>query len=298
MSYQLELRHMKYFLAVADELHFRKAAEKLYISQPGLSRQIKEMEAGLGLELFERTNRKVVLTKVGEYLQEELKGYFKELENIIQHARLLNNGLLGELKLGYVGSAMQEIIPKLLIAFKEKHPNILFNLAEIDNQKQIDGLMSGDIDIGFVRLERIPREFESHPILKEPFCLVLPNEHPINSRNFKKMLQFKDESFILFDPKYSPSYYEQVMQIFDDSGFTPIVSHSTVHSSSIYKLVENNFGISIVPKSLQINHLANVKFIELNRIPQRTTLSVVWKANNKNPLINDFLIEVKKDTME
>lgn len=296
MGYQLELRHLKYFLSVAEELHFRKAAELLYISQPGLSRQIKEMEKELDIQLFKRTNRKVVLTEVGEYLQKELKVHLKELESIIHHAKLLNDGLLGELKLGYVGSAMQEIIPKLLISFKEKHPNIFFNLTEMDNQKQMNSLMSGDIDIGFVRLIRIPRGLKSHVILKEPFCLVLPNKHPVSSKNFKELSQFKDESFILFDPKYSPAYFEKVMQIFDDSGYAPIVSHKTIHSTSIFKLVENNFGVSIIPKSLQSSHVKGVKFIELNNIPQRTTLSVVWNVNNKNLLVKDLLKELKVET--
>ena len=252
MSYQIEIRHIKYFLAVAEELHFRKAAEKLFISQPGLSRQIKQMEVDLGVVLFERHNRKVVLTKPGLYLQKELTQNLKNLTHILNHAKLLHDGMGGDLKLGYVGSAMQQIIPDLLLRFQKEHPEVLFSLKEMDNQRQIEGLLSHDIDMGFVRLERVPRGLEIQPVLKEPFCLVLPKNHPIDASNFKNISQFKDESFILFDPAYSAFYYENVMQIFDNSGFSPIISHNTIHASSIYKLVENNFGISIVPKSLQL----------------------------------------------
>lgn len=297
MSYQLEFRHLRYFLAVAEDLHFRKAAERLYISQPGLSKQIKDMEQGLGIKLFERHSRKVELTKAGAYLQKEFKQFFKEFEHTIQHAKLLNSGLLGDLKFGYVGSAMQQIIPNLLLSFRNKHPDVLFSLKEMDNQNQIDNLLSHDIDIGFVRLERVPRGLEIHPVLKESFCLVLPKKHPINSKNFKTVAQLKDESFILFDPEYSPSYYEKVMQIFDDCDFTPIVTHSTIHSGSIYKLVENNFGISIVPKSLKIKHLTGVKFIELHHIPQQTVLSAVWNADNRNPVLDDFLLGIRKSVV-
>lgn len=294
MSYHLELRHIRYFLAVAEDLHFRKAAERLYISQPGLSRQIKEMEEGIGIQLFERTNKKVSLTKAGVFLQKEFQEYFKGLEHTIQHARLLHDGLLGKLKLGYVGSAIQEVIPELLLAFRKKHEKVLFNLQEMDNQEQIKGLLSYDIDFGFMRTERVPRGLKTYPVLQECFCLVLPSDHPINADNFKNMAQLKDESFILFDPKYSSSYYEKVMQIFDDNGYTPIVTHNTIHASSIYKLVEHHFGISIVPKSLQFENLKGVKFIELNNIPQRTTLYAVWNESNRNPIINDFLREVEK----
>ena len=289
MGYQIELRHLRYFLAVAEELHFRKAAEKLFISQPGLSRQIKLFEEELGVVLFERHTRKVVLTKVGEYLKEEFTLQLKTLSHTLDTAKLLQDGKKGALKIGYVGSAMQDVIPNLLLSFEKNHPNILFNLKEIDNQKQLDGLLDFSLDIGFVRLERVPRALEIKTILKESFCLVLPQDHSINELNFKNLVQFKEESFILFDAKYSASYYEKVMQIFDDCGFTPLISHNTIHSSSIFKLVENNFGISIVPKSLAQKRGHHIKFIELDMISQKTTLSVIWNQKNSNPILQDVL---------
>lgn len=285
MGNQLELRHIKYFLAVAENLHFRKAAERLYISQPGLSRQIKQMEADLGITLFERHNRKVELTQSGLYLKEELTRNLKSLDAIFNHAKLLNEGAEGHLKFGYVGSAMQKIIPELLIKLNKQNPNIHFSLKEMDNQKQIESLISGDIDLGFVRLERAPKPLNIKPILKEYFCLVLPYDYPINENTFTSLKQFKNESFILFDPKYSASYFEKVMQIFDDNDFSPIVAHNTIHASSIYKLVENKFGISIVPKSLRTVNNKKIKFIELNKIHQKTTLSLIWNKTNRNPIL-------------
>ena len=294
MSYQLELRHLRYFLAVAEELHFRKAAERLFISQPGLSKQIKELEQHLDLQLFDRHNRKVALTPAGAYLKKELSHYFNGLEQIIEHSKLLDRGIVGNLKLGYVGSAMQQIIPDLLLAFRNLHPKILFSLKEMDNQTQIEGLLSQEIDLAFVRLENLPRGLKTHPVLRESFCLVLPQSHPIDSKSFKNLGQFKNESFILFDQKYSPSYYQKVMQLFEDSGFAPKVSHNTIHSNTIYKLVENNFGISIVPKSLQLKPQKGVKFIELNKLPHRTVLSAVWDPSNRNPALENILQLIKK----
>ena len=289
MDYQIELRHIRYFLAVAEDLHFRKAAERLYISQPGLSRQIKQMEEHLGVTLFERHNRKVVLTKAGDYLKKELTINLKNLEHTLSHAKLLNDGKNGDLKFGYVGSAMQEIIPNLLIELKNEHPNVLFSLKEMDNQKQINGLLSYDLDLGFVRLERVPRGLELKPILIESFCLVLPVEHKVNAENFMGLHQLKEESFILFDPTYSATYYEKVMQLFDESGFSPVISHNTIHAGSIYKLVENNFGISIVPKSLAVTTNKKIKFIELKKLKQKTVLSIVWNKNNRNPILEELL---------
>ncbi|MBU2061142.1 MAG: LysR family transcriptional regulator [Bacteroidetes bacterium] len=289
MSYQIELRHMRYFLSVAEELHFRKAAEKLFISQPGLSRQIKLLEEELGIILFERHNRKVVLTTVGEYLKTEFTQQLRVIESTLTNAKLIHDGKKGELKIGYVGSAMQDVIPNLLLKFEDKNPDILFDLKEIDNQKQIEDLVSLSLDIGFVRLERVPLTLEIKSILEENFCLVLPKNHPIDKENFENIAQFKEDSFILFDAKYSASYYEKVMQIFDDCNFTPIISHNTIHSSSIFKLVENNFGISIVPKSLAKKSGYRIKFIELDTIVQKTKLSIIWNKKNGNPLLKDFL---------
>lgn len=288
-SNQIEFRHLKYFLALATDLHFRKAAERLYISQPGLSRQIKQLEEDLGIKLFVRHNRKVELTQAGLYLQGELTKTFKRLDDIVDHAKLLNDGIAGNLKLGYIGSAMQKVIPELLLRFRTEHPNIIFSLNEMGNEEQVQALLKQEIDIGFVRMERVPRGLSTRSVFEDTFSLVLPKHHAISEANFKDLSQLKDESFILFDSSFSESYYINVMQIFDTSGFTPIVSHYTVNASSIFRLVENGFGVSIVPTSLKLGYDMGIKFVELKKIPQRTTLKMVWSGNNPNPILNSIL---------
>ena len=293
MSYQLELRHLKYFLAVAEDLHFRKAAERLFISQPGLSRQIRQMEEDLGITLFERHNRKVRLTKAGEYLQKELTRNLNNLDRIISYAKLINDGVNGELRLGYVGSAMQKLIPDLLLHFTRKHPNVTFSLNEMENNQQIHALLNEEIDIGFVRIERVPRGLNIHPLFEDTFSLVLPREHKLDESNLQSISQLKDEPFILFNASYSESYYEKVMQIFDSAGFAPIVSHYTVNAASIFRLVENGFGISIIPTALKYGYNMDVKFVELKNIPQRTTLKVVWNTDNSNPALKDLITIIR-----
>jgi DNA-binding transcriptional LysR family regulator len=289
MSNQTEIRHLKYFLAVAEELHFRKAADKLFISQPGLSRQIKQLEDDLGVQLFERSNKKVYLTKAGLYLQKEIKHTLKNLENVFEHTRFIHQGVEGEINLGYVGSAMQQVIPNLILQAKEKYENIQFSLNEMDNPEQIDALLSQEIDLAFVRMDKVPHELKIEPIFEYTFSLVLPKNHPIDAYNFKNLTQFKNEPFIFFEQSYSPDYYEKVMAIFTESGFSPIVSHNSVHASTIYKLVENNLGISIVPTVLKHGFSMNIKFIELVGISQRTTLSVAWNTKNRNPMLKNML---------
>ncbi|NAS31893.1 LysR family transcriptional regulator [Flavobacteriaceae bacterium R38] len=289
MSYQIELRHLKYFLAVAEDLHFRKAAEKLYISQPGLSRQIRQMEDDLNVKLFERNNRNVVLTPAGLYLKKEASTLLKNLENALSHTKLLDEGAEGKIKLGYVGSTMQNVIPDLLVAFRKHHPEVRFSLKEMYNMRQIEALLSQEIDVGFVRLNEVPDELNIKPVFKDTFSLVLPENHSSSSDNFTSLSQLKHESFILFEKDYSPAYYKSVMSIFDYGKFTPLVSHTTVHANTIFKLVENGFGIAIVPTSLKLGYDMPIKFIELSKIPQRTILSAVWNKKNRNPMLSKIL---------
>lgn len=289
MSNQTELRHLRYFLAVAEDLHFRKAAERLYISQPGLSRQIKQLEEQLGYPLFERNNRKVALTTAGAYLQTEVSTLLRKLEGVVRHAGLLHQGMEGRLNFGYVGSAMQDIIPELFLRFRAERPNIRYGLEALGNREQVARLLTHDIDIGFVRLEKLPKELESASLFVDTFSLVLPGNHPLNSSNFNSVEQLSNEGFILFEPAYSQPYYDKVMTIFADAGFVPDVSHRTVHATTIYRLVENGFGVSIVPTSLKKGYVANVKFIELKGIPQRTTLSAVWRKDDDNPALRAFV---------
>ena len=293
MSNRIEFRHLRYFLAVAEDLHFRKAADKLFISQPGLSKQIKQLEDDLGVKLFERHNRKVELTKTGEYLKEAVTKNLKNLESILNHAKLLDDGVEGNLRLGYVGSAMHEVIPKLLLGFSESHPNVVFSLNEMDNKRQIKSLLEQDIDLGFVRTNRVPKGLEILPVFEDTFSLVLPKSHKLDESNFKDLSQLEDEPFILFDTSYSESYHEVVMQIFDDFGFSPQISHYTVNAGSIFRLVENNLGVSIVPTTLKLGYDMDIKFIELKNIPQRTILRAVWSKENTNPSLKS-IVEIMK----
>ncbi|MGB5819046.1 MAG: LysR family transcriptional regulator [Saonia sp.] len=285
MSYQLELRHFNYFLAVAEELHFRKAAEKLFISQPGLSRQIKQMEEILDTQLFVRSKRKVSLTRAGIYLKGELEFIQNHLELTRKQLKLIGAGNFGEVRIGFLGSAMQNVIPELLLRLKDGFPEIKTSLEELSNMSQVHAIAKDRLDIGFVRLARAPEGIQIKPVFKDTFSLVLPKDHPMTINNFKGMRQLMPEDFILFSQDYSPLYFDTVMSICENAGFTPRVSHKSVHAQTIFKLVENKLGIAIVPTALQYGFQMDVKFIELKKIPQKAVLSVIWKEDNRNPAL-------------
>lgn len=289
MSYQLELRHFKYFMAVAEELHYRKAAEKLFISQPGLSRQIKQMEEILDAQLFVRSKKKVSLTPAGEYLRGELEYILNHLELTKKQLKLVNEGSSGELRIGFLGSAMQRVVPDLLVKLRDNYPNIKTSLDELSNHAQVDDVLKDKLDLGFVRLARVPKELEIKSVFEDTFSVVLPKDHHLNQQSFKGMQQLQEESFVLFSQDYSPLYFDKVMSICEDAGYTPKVSHKSVHAQTIFTLVENKLGIAIIPTSLQYGFDMKVKFIELHKIKQRAQLSVIWKKDNRNPVLKQGL---------
>ncbi len=289
MSNQIEFRHLHYFKVVANELHFRKAAEKLFITQPALSRQIQQLEEYIGAELLIRDKRNVSLTKAGEYLLDEADYLFNHFEFIKENIRLLRKGETGEIRIGFVGSAMQSVIPELLKKMDKVSPGIHSVLTELPNQEQVDKIRNDQLDLGFIRTMRLPEGLKKLDVYEETFCLVLPESHSISQRNFKTVKDFEQENFILFSSQYSHGYYEKIMSIFEDQGFTPRVTHESVHANTIFRLVENELGIGIVPSSLKHGFDLKIKFIDLKNIPQRTTLSAIWKTESRNPALGKVI---------
>lgn len=285
----LELRHLKYFKVVAEELHYRKAAERLFISQPGLSRQIKQMEEELSIQLFIRTKKSVALTEAGKYLKQEVDFIFNHLEFVKRQMALLDQGEEGELRIGFLGSAMQNVIPNLLSQLNKLHPGIRTSLEEMANGQQVDAIAKDKLDIGFVRLSRVPSGIEIKPVFKDTFSVVLPAGHSLSKTNFKSVAQLASERFILFDSDYSPTYYDKIMSICEDQGFTPHITHKSVHALTIFKLVEMGLGVSIVPTSLKYGYDLKIKFMELTDIRQSASLSLIWKAANRSPVLRKVL---------
>ena len=289
MSYQIELRHLVYFRTLTEELHFRKAAERLFISQPGLTRQIKQLEQFYGVALFERTKRSVTLTAAGSYLKNEVEAFLNQLDNIKTQLQKIDEGKIATLKIGFIGSAAQIIIPDILYKLNKKYPDIEVNLNELPNEIQLQYLLENKLDFGFVRTPIAPAGLLLRKIYEEPFALVVPQKYPVQARNFKSLSQLKDENFILFTRDYSNEYYQLVMGIFNEAGFTPKVHHKTVNALTIFKLVEKGMGIAIVPASLRQGYDIPVNFIILDKIPQRSQLSLVWNSKNRNPGIKAML---------
>jgi DNA-binding transcriptional LysR family regulator len=285
----MELRHLHYFKAVAEELNFRKAADRLFISQPGLSRQIRQLEEELSVTLFDRDQRNVSLTAAGSYLKAEVDFLLNHLETIKGQLNQIQAGKIGELRIGFLGSASNQIIPRLMSKLNAYQPLVNVNLEELSNSLQVEMVQKDKLDIGFVRLNSVPDELEMKTIARDSFSLVVPTNHPIAAVDFVSMNQFKEESFVLFSSDYSNFYYDQIIGICRDAGFSPKIQHKSVHALTIFKLVESGLGVAIVPTSIQEGYEINVRFMEIPDIPQFTELVVIWKTGNRNPVLKQVL---------
>jgi DNA-binding transcriptional LysR family regulator len=285
----MELRHLSYFQAVAEELNYRKAAERLFISQPGLSRQIKQLEEELGVQLFERDKKRVELTAAGAYLKGEVDFVLNHLETTKQQLLEIAAGREGELRIGFLGSASNQVLPDLLKKLSLNFPKITTSLEELSNQTQVEMIQKDKLDLGFVRLASVPEDLEMKVVFRDSFSLVVPNDHSIQIGDFKSVGQFADQSFILFSSDYSNYYYEQILGICRDAGFMPKIKHKSVHALTIFRLVENGLGVAIVPTSLKKGYDLGVRFMEIPGISQFTELSVIWKPENRNPVLGKVL---------
>jgi len=255
------------------------------------------VEESYKVRLFERNNRSVKLTPAGMYLKSEVELLFNRLANISYQLEKIGEGKITSLKLGFIGSAVQTVLPTLLKELKAKQPLIDIALNELSNEIQLDYLRQEKLDFGFLRLITPIEGLQTIPIATEHFVLAVPKSLKLKIETQKEptfdLRSVKEENFILFSKDYSNNYYDLVMSIFRDHDFVPNVTLRTVNALSIFNLVEQGLGIAIVPASLPLGYAIEVDFISLAYLPQRTTLSLVWNAENRNPGV-PLLLEILK----
>lgn len=289
----MDFRQLRYFLMLAEELHFGRAAEKLFIVQPALTKQIKGLEEDLKVTLFKRNKRKVALTSAGKYFQTEVQQLVDKLDRVKTQTRMVQEGSKGELRIGYVGSCIHTFLPDLLTLLHEQTPHIQTYLNEMTSSSQRIAIENGDLDIAFLRNPLPNQALGQHLVFSETFSLILPEQHPIDGQNFKGIEQLRDEKFILPPKNDGELYYQLQLGICEKAGFTPIIAHETVHGHTVLNLVDHGLGITFLPSSFQHVTTANVKFIELRDIPQRAEITAVWNLQNPNPSLEKFLNLVK-----
>lgn len=292
----MELRHLKYFLAVAEELSFTKASEKLCISQPPLSRQIIDLEEELQARLFHRNNKKVELTEAGKYFEKEVKILFQHLEHISRKTKKIAQNVAGEFRIAYISSINSAVIAELIKALKEQFPYVHFKLFEVSTTKQLSALEQGKIDLGIIRSPVKSPNIKSQLWFKDGFSLVY-NKNVITIHSEQEIPKLSNETFVFFNKDYAPHYHEVLLELCAFYGFTPKVVHESNNINSILQLVKNGLGISIVPSHInQNNSDTSLGFIPLKKVRLSTTVSLITSKEDDSEITKaavDFLLHIQ-----
>ena len=293
----MELRHLKYFLAVAEELNFTKASEKLFISQPPLSRQIMELEQELQAKLFIRNNKKVELTEAGKYFEKEIKELFQNLERITIKTKKIAENISGEFRIAYISSIYSTVISDLIKHLKERFPYVNFKLFEVSTTKQITALEQGKIELGIIRSPVKSPKIKSQLWFQDGFSVVY-NKSQIKINSEKEISNLKDETFVFFNKDYAPHYHEILLELCAFYGFTPKIVHESNNINSIVQLVKNGLGISIVPSNIAKNNPdVEIGFIELKKVNLFTDVSLITSKEDNSEITKsavEFLLKFKR----
>jgi DNA-binding transcriptional LysR family regulator len=303
----MELRHLRYFLAVAEELHFGRAAEKLHISQPPLSQQIQQLESMLGFQLFHRTKRNVQLTEAGQVFLEETQQIFKQLEEAIEKGRQTNRGETGRLAVGFVSSAVYKILPPILRRFRTSVAGVSLELHELTSDRQIQWLQEGKLDIGFVRPPIARADFEIAAMFQEPLIVALPESHSLcdsfeclETRNRAKisLSLLANESFIIFPRPVAPELYDRIIALCQQANFSPKVVQEAIQMQTIVSLVAADMGIAIVPASIQNLQRTGVIYKSISETTPTSAIAAIWRKNKRSATIDRFVEVVREIALE
>jgi DNA-binding transcriptional LysR family regulator len=293
MKEEIELRHLRYFLAVAETLHFSKAAAQLRMAQPPLSQQIRSLERILGYPLFERTTRGVRLTKVGEYFRERAQNTVTRMLDDVEMARRLGRGQEGVLTVGFSGSVMLTTLPKAIERYRRVYPKVELRLRELVTAEQIPSLRDGTLDLGFLRDAERREGLSMETILRERFIAVLPVRHRLARRTTIRPRDLRDEPFVLFARRMGPLAFDRTLACCEAEGFRPNVVQEAPQWPTAVRLVAAGSGISLAPACVANFAMPGVVYKKV-RSRHWTSIDIGLKPNLDNPAVEALLTIVRE----
>jgi DNA-binding transcriptional LysR family regulator len=288
----MELRHLRYFVAVAEEKHFGRAAKRLHIAQPPLSRQIQRLEAELGFTLLDRTRRRVELTAAGKVLLAHARAALEALELGVHEAHRASLGEHGRVAVGYPSSLAYSGLTGLLRAFRLRFPDVELGLRELSPGEQIEAIRLGQLDVGFVRGPLHEPSLVSERVRRESLVLVLPTDHPLAQKKTVSLSAVANEPFVLFPRRRGPTFYDLLIRLCESAGFTPRIVQEAPQVD-VLSLVAAGFGVSIVPSSVRELGRHDVALCGINGAPD-TELLIVWRAGDGSPALRAFVDTVRR----
>lgn len=290
----LELRQFRQFIALAEELNYRRAAERLHMSQPPLTQAIQRMEEDLGVRLFERNNRAVRLTEAGVIFLEEARRAVTQAERAVTAARRAGEGFIGSLRVVFVSNAMHSYLPPVLRTFHQRHPDVVLELRERNTTQQVKELQAERADVGVLMpplLDAAGLEVET--VFQENLIVVLPQRHRLATSWRIFLEDLADEPFVMFNATRGPGLYAHIMIACARAGFTPRIVQEAHHMRTLIGLVAAEIGITIAPASLHDSNQTEVVYRELYTANQATPqydIALAWRAaDNNSALVQTFL---------
>ena len=286
----MQLRHLRYFVTLAEELHFGRAAEKLHISQPPLSMQIRALEDELGVMLFNRTQRHVALTQAGHALLGEARQILARVEQAVLITRRAGRGEIGELAVGFISVADYNVLPVVLREFRRRYPLVNLTLREATTDARVRDLVAGRLDVGFLLPPVAEPALESVAILREPLIVALPEKHPLAMKPGKLALEkLKDAPFILFPRPNAPGLYDDVVSCCKAAGFSPRVEQEAIQMQTIISLVSAELGVALIPASLTNLRRTGVVYKALRQQSPLTEIHLAWRRGDELPALRVFV---------
>jgi DNA-binding transcriptional LysR family regulator len=292
----IDIRQMRYFVMVAETLHFGRAAERLHISQPPLSRQIAALEKELGIDLFDRRARRPVLTHSGLKFLEDARAVIIGFDQACQNARLAARGDLGRLAIGFMMHAAYTVLPGLTRRYMAKHPGVQLELREVVPAILADAVLTGQFDAAIMFDPGIVRGMQTQTIHRERLCLAVHASHRLASRKASganktvSARQLSHEALIAAPAGISPLLRNAIIDYCRSGGFEPTVKLEVELQQTIVSLVAENLGIALVPESVAKLGIANLVFRELEKAPTIEHV-IAWRPGNLNPALRPFLAE-------
>lgn len=290
----MDLRQIRYFLTLADELNFTRAAGRLHISQPPLTRQIQQLEASMGVILFERTTRGVALTHAGQVFLEEARKIVALTDQAANKTRLAHAGQLGGLDIGIFGSAILNVIPTLLIELRKTHPDISISLHNTTKIEQIEAVRGKRIDIGFNRVFPEVPDLAVETVFIERLFVAMPKDHALAEQPELEVKDLAGVPLILFPNNVRPTFADNVVALCTNEGFSPTVAHEVQDVMTCIALVSAGLGLAVVPESTVSLQLPGVRYHLLRSPEAKVDLSCVYRDDNSSPALAVFLDIVRR----
>ncbi|HEY2585584.1 MAG TPA: LysR family transcriptional regulator [Tepidisphaeraceae bacterium] len=289
----MELRQLVYFEVIAEESHFGRASERLHVAQPALTRQIQQLERELGVQLFDRSHRRIRLTEAGHAFLEETRRLLAGAEQAKEAARRAARGETGRLTVAFVGSATYGPLPLILRAFRERFPSVHLLLDEMDSSAQSAALLERRVDVGFLRTRLGDAELAAETLLREPIVAAIPQGHPLAKRAEVPLADLAGEPFVLFHRSEQPSYADVVLEVCAKAGFRPRLAQEATEVQTAIGLVGAGFGVCLVPEAVHGLRRAGVVYRPLRRPVPMTELVANYRRDNRSPALREFLNAVR-----